>query len=173
MTQVWPLALALIIGAGAAIQTSMLGSIGRERGATEAGWQSILATVMGISAILAIRSLRGDPPALPAPLDRAALQVAVAVIAAIGLVFTVRGLEPYYLIVGFFGLAFIVGAASLTPKLGVALFLSATIAGQLVGALLLDQVGAFGNQVHTLTASRLLGVAALMVGLVLVRGWGR
>ena len=35
---------------------------------------------------------------------------------------------------GLFGLAFIIGAAAIAPRLGIALFLSATIAGQLVGA---------------------------------------
>ncbi|MGE0226953.1 MAG: DMT family transporter [Dehalococcoidia bacterium] len=173
MTQAFPLALALVIGGGAAVQTAMLGALGRQRGPTEAGWQSILATVVGVAVILAIRDLRGDAPALPSPLDRAAVQLGVAALAAVALVFTVRGLEPYYLIVGFFGLAFIVGAAALTPKLGIALFLSATIAGQLVGALVLDQIGAFGNPVHTLNVTRAAGVAALLVGVVLVRGTGR
>ncbi|MFN8584367.1 MAG: DMT family transporter [Dehalococcoidia bacterium] len=173
MTQALPLALALMIGGGAAVQTAMLSSIGRQRGPAEAGWQSILATVVGVALILAVRSLRGDAPALPAPLDRAPVQLAVAAVAATGLVFTVRGLEPYYLIVGFFGLAFIVGAAALTPKLGIALFLSATIAGQLVGALVLDQIGAFGNPVHSLNLARAAGVGALLAGVVLVRGAGR
>jgi len=173
MTQAFPLALALLIGGGAAVQTAMLSAIGRQRGPAEAGWQSILATVVGVAVILAVRSLRGDSPALPSPLDRAPVQLGVAAIAAAALVLTVRGLEPYYIIVGFFGLAFIVGAAALTPKLGIALFLSATIAGQLVGALVLDQIGAFGNPVHTLTATRAAGIGALLVGVVLVRGLGR
>lgn len=173
MTQSVPLALALFIGAGAAVQTAMLSAIGRQRGPAEAAWQSILATVVGVAVILAVRALRDDPPSLPAPLDRAPVQFAVAALAATTLVFTVRGLEPYYLIVGFFGLAFIVGAAALTPRLGIALFLSATIAGQLMGALVLDQIGAFGNPVHSLNVARVAGVAALLAGVVLVRGSGR
>lgn len=63
MTQVWPPPAASLIGADAAVQTSMLGSVGGARGPAEAGWQSILATVMGVAVILAIRAWRGDQPA--------------------------------------------------------------------------------------------------------------
>lgn len=173
MTQAFPLALALLIGGGAAVQTGMLSAIGRQRGAAEAGWQSILATMVGVAVILAVRASRGDSPALPSPLDRAPVQFAVATVAAAALLFTVRGIEPYYMIVGFFGLAFIVGAAALTPRLGIALFLSATIAGQLVGALALDHVGAFGNPVHAVSAARVAGIGFVLLGVAMVRGLGR
>jgi transporter family-2 protein len=172
MAQAFPLALALIIGVGGAVQTSMLAAVGRERGAAEASWQSILATLSGIAAILAFRALRGDPPLLPAPLDRASLHIAVALIAGTALILTARGLDPYFIVIGFFGLAFIVGAATLAPRLGIALFVSTIIAGQLLGALALDQVGAFGGDVRQIDMVRVAGVAALLVGVVLVRSGG-
>lgn len=172
MTQVVPLALALVIGFGGAVQTSMLAAVGRERGAPEASWQSILATLLGIALILAFRAVRGDPPLLPAPLDRAAVHLVVAVLAGAGLLLTARGLEPYFIVIGFFGLAFIVGAATLAPKLGIALFVSSVIAGQLLGALVLDQFGAFGGDVRHVDGLRVAGVAVLLLGVVLVRGGG-
>jgi bacterial/archaeal transporter family-2 protein len=172
MAQAIPLVIAVVIGAGAAVQTAMLAAVGRERGATEAGWQSILATLCGIAAILAFRAFRGDPPLLPAPLDRAAIHLVVAVLAGGGLILTARGLDPYYIGIGFFGLAFIVAAAALTPRLGVALFVSAVIAGQLLGALTLDQLGAFGGEVRRIDGLRVAGVALLLLGVGLVRGGG-
>jgi hypothetical protein len=150
----------------------MLAAVGRERGAPEASWQSILATLAGIAAILAFRALRGDPPLLPSPLDRASVHIAIAILAGGGLILTARGLDPWFVVIGFFGLAFIVGAAALTPRLGIALFVSAVIAGQLLGALALDQVGAFGGEIRRIDGLRLAGVAALLLGVTLVRGGG-
>ncbi len=167
------LLIAVLIGVGAAVQTSMLGSVGRLRGPSEATWLSILATATAVALILAVRGLRGESLALPAPLDRPVVFIAAAILAGLALFLTVRGLPPYYAITGLFGLAFIIGAATLAPRIGVALFLSATIAGQLVGAVLMDQIGAFGNTAQPVTPLRLAGVALLLTGVVLVRGFGR
>jgi transporter family-2 protein len=170
MNQAIPLAFALFIGMGASVQTSMLAAIGRQRGSPEASWLSVLGTVTGIATLLAFRAFRGDPPMLPAPFDRAAVHVAIAVVGGVALALTVRGLEPYYVVTGLFGLTFIVSAALLAPKLGIALFLSAIIAGQLLGALTMDQIGAFGGEVRHINGLRIAGVAALFLGVMLVRG---
>lgn len=173
MSNLLPLFAAIAIGMGAAVQTGMLGALGRARGPSEATWLSILATITAVAIILAVRALRGDPPALPAPLDRAVVFIGVAVATGAALVLTARGLPPYYAVTGLFGLAFIFGAATIAPRIGIALFLSATIAGQLVGALLLDQFGAFGGAVQPLSPLRLAGASLLLVGVVMVRGFGR
>jgi uncharacterized membrane protein YdcZ (DUF606 family) len=169
MTQLVPLLVTLVIGIGGATQAAMLGAVGRERGGAEATWLSLLGTALGLAIILGVRALRGDPPLLPAPFDRAPTFVVVGALSAVGLAVTMRGLEPYYAVTGLFGLAFIVVAATLAPKLGIALFLSALITGQLIGGLTLDQLGAFGNDVHRITVLRIAGVAALLLGVALVR----
>lgn len=110
---------------------------------------------------------------LPAPLDRGVVYGIVAAVAALGAVLATRGLPPYFAGTGLFGLAFIVGAASIAPRLGIALFLSATIAGQLVGAMALDAVGAFGGNVHAVTPLRVAGATMLLAGVAMVRGFGR
>jgi bacterial/archaeal transporter family-2 protein len=164
---------AMLIGLGAAVQTSMLGSVGRLRGPSEATWLSILATASAVAVILAVRGIRGDSPALPAPFDRPLVFIGAALLAGLALLLTARGLPPYYAITGLFGLAFIFGAATLVPRIGVALFLGATIAGQLVGAIFLDQFGAFGATAQPVTPLRLAGVTLLLLGVVMVRGFGR
>ena len=173
MSNLLPILVALTIGAGAAVQTSMLGALGRARGPAEASWLSILATITAVAVLLAYRLLRAETLALPAPFDRAALFVGAALLTGIALLLTTRGLPPYYAITGLFGLAFIFGAATIVPRIGIALFLSATIAGQLIGALLLDQIGAFGGAVQPLSPTRLGGAALLLLGVVMVRGLGR
>lgn len=173
MSNLLPILAALAIGLGAAVQTSMLGALGRARGPAEASWLSILATATAIAAILAYRLARGETLALPAPFDRAAILAGAALTAALALLLTTRGLPPYFAITGLFGLAFIFGAATIVPRIGIALFLSATIAGQLLGALALDQIGAFGGAVQPLSAMRVGGAAFLLLGVAMVRGLGR
>ncbi|MBM4416456.1 MAG: hypothetical protein FJ035_09550 [Chloroflexi bacterium] len=169
MTNLLPLLAALAIGVGAAVQTSMVGAMGRERGAAEASWLSLLATVTGIAVILGVRALRADGVALPAPFDRWPVLVLIAALTLSVLALSTRGLPLYFAGTGLFAIAFLIGAGSLGPKLGVALFLSATIGGQVVGALVIDQIGAFGAAAIPLTPARLGGVAILLAGVMLVR----
>ena len=170
MTQALYLAMALLVGAGSGLQLAMLGAVGRQRGPLEATWVTILGTVVGAALLLALRSARGEA-LLPAPFDRAALYAVVAVLAGVALVLSVREMEPYFALMGLFGLGVVFAGAYLGPRLGVALFISALIAGQMLAALALDHVGAFGAAVQSATALRMAGVAALILGVALVRGW--
>ena len=169
MTQLLQLAVALVIGLGASVQVSMLAAIQRDRGPLEAGWLSILGTAVGLAAVLAIRAGRGDPVELPGPLDRLWVFAAVGVIAAAGLVVAFRGGEAYLAVTGLFGAAFIVASAALAPRLGVALLFSAITTGTLAGALTMDHLGAFGNEVQRVNATRVLGVLVVLAGVVIVR----
>ena len=106
---------------------------------------------------------------LPVPFDRWAFVVAVGSVAAASLFLSLRGLPPYFGITGLFGVAFLVTAPVITPTLGIGLFVSATLAGQLVGAVWLDHIGALGADKHPVDPVRLAGVAALFVGVLLIR----
>ncbi|MEZ4504200.1 MAG: DMT family transporter [Dehalococcoidia bacterium] len=169
MTQVLQILAAMLIGLGGATQTSMLGSLGRERGGTEGAWISLLGSVTGITIVLAVRAARGDEVNLPTPFDRLPLQVLVAAIAVAALAASLRGLPPYFAVTGLFGTAFIVGAGLLVPSLGVALFFGAVTAGTVIGALGMDHVGAFGATPQHVTTLRVLGVSMLLAGVVVVR----
>lgn len=170
MTVTMYMLVALVIGIGGAAQTSMLGALGRDRGPTEAAWVSILGSVAGIAAVLALRAARGDSSMLPWPLDRFAVQALVFAVTGALLALSVRGIEPYFAVTGLFGITYIIGAAVIVPQIGVALFFAATMSGTLIGALALDHAGAFGAEPQHVTALRLAGVGVLMLGVALVRG---
>ena len=70
---------------------------------------------------------------------------------------------------GLFGALFILMAVVATPVLGAALMLAASIVGQLGAALVIDHYGLFGGTVIPITATRVIGVGLLGVGVVLIR----
>lgn len=169
MKEAFYLAIAAALGFGSAFQVSLLTAMGRERGSTEAAWVSLLASITGAATILSIRAVRGDAPLLPVPFDRWAFVAMVGAVAGASLALSLRGLPLYFGITGLFGMAFLVTAPVITPTLGIGLFVSATLAGQLVGAVWLDHIGALGAEKHAIDPVRLAGVAALFVGVLLIR----
>jgi len=70
---------------------------------------------------------------------------------------------------GLFGALFILMAVVATPVLGAALMLAASIVGQLGAALVIDHYGLFGGTVISVTPTRILGVALLGLGVILIR----
>lgn len=163
------IAIALAVGLTSALQTAMLGALGRGRAPAEAAWISLLGSVAGISTVLLIRLLRGGTASLPAPLDR---PWAFAVGAAVGLAvlaLSLRGLPWYYGAAGLGGVIFLATAALLVPRLGIAVFFGATTAGSVIGALALDRMGAFGAPPLPLSPARVGGMVLLLVGVVVAR----
>ena len=55
-----------------------------------------------------------------------------------------------------------------TPKIGAALALSLTIAGQMIAALMLDHYGAIGLTKYTASPTRIAGVVLVILGVSLV-----
>ena len=75
---------------------------------------------------------------------------------------------PYY-IGGFCGL-FIIGALTFTvPRVGTAVAMALMVLGQGTMALLIDHYGLWGMRVVPLSATRLVGVALLVAGMLLMR----
>jgi bacterial/archaeal transporter family-2 protein len=70
---------------------------------------------------------------------------------------------------GFFGAMFILMAVIVTPTLGAALMLASSIVGQLGAALLIDHYGLFGATVIPIGGTRIVGVALLALGVILIR----
>lgn len=70
---------------------------------------------------------------------------------------------------GIFGATFILMSVIVTPRLGAALMLAATIVGQLGAALAIDHYGWFGAAVIPISLPRVLGVALLALGVILIR----
>lgn len=112
--------------------------------------------------------------------------IAAAISFLVGLVFLVvmaavvgatTGVEPLRVgaapwwawVGGVIGGAYIVVSIVLTPKVGVGVVIALAVAGQLVGALLIDQFGLFGLPARQLSPLRALGVVFLICGAALVR----
>jgi transporter family-2 protein len=169
MTQTLYIVLALAIGFGASLQTGMIASLGRSRGPTEAAWISLLATLSAVAIVFGLRALRGSPPSLPSPLDSVFIFAGIAALGGLALSVSLRGLSPYLAVTGLFGFAYLVSAGFLAPRLGIALFASAVTAGTLFGSVALDHFGAFGVDVQRASVMRILGLLALVLGVVLVR----
>lgn len=70
---------------------------------------------------------------------------------------------------GILGAIGVASAALAIPKIGVAAWVAAFIAGQLTAAVLYDQLGAFGQAVRPATPLRLVGIGFLALGVYLVR----
>jgi len=164
------IAVAMLIGAGFAAQVSMISAMGSLRGSFEATWISLLATVAGFTFLMFVRAVAGDAIALPVPFRTAFVYGLIAAVAAVGLGVVVRGIAPYFAITGLFAIPLLIGAGFLGPRLGVGLYLSSVIAGQLICSVVLDHVGAFGIPVRRVDVARMAGVAALVLGVALVRG---
>jgi transporter family-2 protein len=70
---------------------------------------------------------------------------------------------------GVIGAIYIVATIVLIPRVGVGVVIALAVAGQLVGALLIDQFGLFGLPVRQISPLRAVGVALPTSGAVLVR----
>jgi len=169
MTDAIYIGAALVVGVGSAVQVGMIGSLGRQRGAFEATLISMLASIVGLAVFLVLRSLRDNPPELPSPLDEPLVYVALGAVASAGLVVSMRDLQPYLATAGVFGFLYVVSAAFLAPRIGIALYVGAVTAGTLIGSVGLDHVGAFGADIQRVNLLRAIGVVALILGVILVR----
>ena len=77
---------------------------------------------------------------------------------------------PWYAWVGgLYGAVFVAVAAFAAPRIGVGVLLTAAIAGQLLAALVLDHFGFFGLPRQPVNLTRIVGVALVLAGAVLVR----
>lgn len=139
------LTLSLAAGVAVALQAPMNGALAR---ATHSPVSAALISFLVGSTVLA---------ALIAVLRPAPDMVAV------------RALPWWAWAGGAFGAFYVAAAAFAAPRIGVAATLVVVVAGQLAAAVALDHVGAFGLEKQTATPLRLLGVALVAAGVLLVR----
>ena len=163
------IAIAMGVGLTAAVQTAMLGAMGRDRAAAEAAWVSLFGSIVGISAVMLVRLARGEVQGMPAPLDRPWLYATTLALALAVLALSLLGLPWYYGVAGLGGVIYLASAAYFVPTLGVAIFFGATTAGTVLGALIVDQLGAFGATPTTPSVARLAGLALVVLGVVVTR----
>lgn len=70
---------------------------------------------------------------------------------------------------GLFGAIFIALAILLVPKLGAAAFIALLVAGQMLASVTIDHFGWIGLAPRALDGPRLIGVALLVGGVILIR----
>jgi transporter family-2 protein len=79
------------------------------------------------------------------------------------------GLPWYAWIGGFYGATFVAVAAYAAPRIGLASLITIGIAGQIVVAMWLDQLGALGLPRDRINVVKLLGAMLVIAGVILVR----
>lgn len=146
LNSLWLLApIILAIGAGAATQNVVNTALSRHVSAVGATFISVTGTFL-ILLVLLLGNAGGARTAVGSALQA----------------------PPYLWIGGIFGVLVLVSAVLLVPRVGAATFVAYLVAGQLIGALVLDQLGAFGLPRYPVTILRVVGVVLLIGGARLV-----
>lgn len=162
--------IAVSVGMTSSLQIAMLGAIARDRGGFEATWISMLASLAGMAGVMAAASLSGNRPSLEKPFDHGATYGFFAGLMLVALVLAARGLPPHLALTGFLPVPYLLAASFIGPRIGLGVFLGAMIAGQLIGGMGLDHIGAFGATPRKVDTLRITGALVLLVGVVLIRG---
>ncbi|MDP5085907.1 MAG: DMT family transporter [Yoonia sp.] len=145
----WPLMLAaLVTGALVPLQLAFNGQLGGvTRNAFTASLIVFLVGVLVLSVIVVVTR-----PTLPTISELAAAPKTVWLGGAIAT-------------------GYIVAIVVLTPRLGVGLTTGLILIGQILTALALDHLGAFGNPQYTLNAGRLTGLALMIAGIATIKAY--
>ena len=80
-----------------------------------------------------------------------------------------KTVSPVVWIAGILGAFYVAAVIILAPKLGTALTFVLVVAGQMIVSLVLDHYGLLGLPVKQINWQRLLGVAFLVAGVLLIR----
>lgn len=140
----FPIILTLIAGIGLAVQPPTNAMLARASGSTVLA--ALVSFVIGTGVLAAIwfASDRTPPAAL-------------------------KGAPAWAWLGGFYGAFFVTAVAYAAPRLGVASMLTLAIASQLAAALVIDHFGLFGLRAEPVSATRLVGLALVIGGVLLVR----
>jgi bacterial/archaeal transporter family-2 protein len=135
--------LTAIAGGLIALQAPINAGLGRATGSLPA---ALVSFVVGTVALAAIVVLSGKAGGLSSTFD----------------------VSWYYLLGGLLGAVYVANALIAVSAIGAGGVAAATITGQLVFSVAIDRLGLFGLDEIPLTPERILGVALLLAGTVLV-----
>jgi transporter family-2 protein len=140
-----PIALAVLAGASIVLQQALNANLRFEL--NSAIWSGVASYVVGLACMLLLALVVRDP--VPAAL---------------------AGRIPWWAWSGgLFGAIFIVLAVILVPQLGAATFIALLVTGQMIASVAFDHYGVLGLAQRSIDLPRLLGVALLIAGVVLIR----
>lgn len=141
-----PLLIALVAGAAVPFQAGSNAALGRLLG--HPLWATLVSLLVSVLMVL---------PALwvmRAPMPQVAALTQAPWWAWIG---------------GVAGVAYITAALILTPRLGAAGFIVCVIAGQVLSSLIIDQWGLMGLPARPVNTLRVVGVALIVIGMLVVQ----
>lgn len=161
--------VAVAAGMIAALQVALIGGITRARGPFEATWISMLASLAGMGMLLFVLSILGRKLDLPSFMSTWVF-ASLSIVMTTALIAAGRDLPAFYLFTGLTSIPYLLAASWASPRIGLAVFFAAIVSGQLIGSLTLDHLGAFGAASRPIDLQRMLGVVALLAGVILIRG---
>ncbi len=138
--------LALAVGAGLPVQAAVNAAMARHVGRPE--WAALLNFAVGLVGLAAWLFASGATPPTASALAKA---------------------PAWAWSGGLLGAFYVAAVVVLAPRLGVAVTLGLSIAGQMVAALLLDHYGLLGLAARPVNGQRVLGAALLVVAVALIR----
>lgn len=141
-----PALLAILAGASVALQQVLNANLRTALGS--AAWSGFVSYALGVvcMAVLAL-TLRDPIPSL-----------------------SVGGRIPWWAWSGgLFGAIFIALGIVLVPQLGAAAFIALLIGGQMIASVAFDHFGLFGLAQRPIDLPKLVGIAILLAGVVLIR----
>jgi len=146
MTKLLPwMALAFVMGAVLPLQAGFNGLLRQQVGSPVTA--AFISFAVGTLCLLAVLIATRQPLPLP----------------------TKQSFGAIWLLGGALGAAYVCLIVVLMPRLGAALTFGLVVAGQMTLALLLDHQGWLGAVRHAVNAPRLAGIAAIVLGVVLIR----
>jgi bacterial/archaeal transporter family-2 protein len=139
---------ALLVGMGQPIQAAINAQLRTHLG--DPAWATMVSVLVSTTAIALYLLIRRVPPP--------ALKVASG--------------APWWLWTGgLLGVTFVAAGLVVTPRLGAGITFALIVLGQMTASLVLDQWGLLGLPIHHANPLRVLGVAMLVGGVVLVRSF--
>ena len=145
MAMLW-IMLAFVAGGLLAIQASF--NVMLAEGSGGPVWGALLSFVVGSIAIALMLAVAGAPlPRWP----------------------SLASMPPWAWLGGVCGAAYVTGVIAISPRLGLAATMALIVAGQTIGALLIDHFGLLGFAVHPANLLRLAGAGLLVGGVALIR----
>ncbi|MBI4199629.1 MAG: DMT family transporter [Chloroflexi bacterium] len=132
--------VSVAVGGGIALQSAINAALAKRLGTMEATLVSVTVTWVFVLALLAA-GLRS------------------------GKLAQVTSAPPHLFLGGFLGAAVLITAIIVVPRLGTAGLIASFVVGQLIGAMLLDYLGAFGLRHIPITPVRVGGAVLLLLGM--------
>ena len=165
--------ISIFIGVGAGVQLTMIAAISRQKGSLEAVFTSMVATGMIIISFLIGKSFFNNDVGLPQPFEKPIILSIILIILIITLFLIMREIQWYYALTGLLSVPLLVGSGLIGPKIGLGIYISATIVGSLLVSLIVDHLGAFGGLQIPISLQRVIGAILLILGVILIRGLGK